>query len=283
MVTVFLLAAYIIVYGFSIIGNSLVCYVIVRYPRIRNTTNLLLLSLALADLLSSTSGCIVLSFQYKYRSNSNFTGNENVHPTGAEGDALCRALTSGTISYIAIQISELTLMVIAVDRYFSICFPLKSKLRIKKHQLKYIVPTLWIFGTVTYSQYIVVTISGEKGLPCEDNYPSDTTGKIIATVDFTMYCAIPLLIFTFCYCSILKAIWRPKISDALDRTCRRRKTQLKTTRILFTVTFFFCICVVPNYMDLLVQVYSAHAYELEYSVWLFLLHMHAAVTDLKHI
>ena len=268
----YLLCAYIIAYTLSILGNSLVCYMILKYPNIRNTTNLLLCSLAVTDLLSSISGSIVLLFQYKAIE----------HPTGFSGDVMCRALTSGTITYIAIQISEITLMVLAVDRYFSVCFPLASKFRIKRQHLKYVVATIWLVGVATYSQYIVVT-RGDKGLPCYDDYPSEEAGIAIALVDFSMYCAIPLLIFIFCYSSIVIAIWRPKMTQTSEMNVERRKRQVKTTRILLTVTFFFCVCVVPLYISLLTEVISTNSFELSYTVYLFLLHLHATVNPFIYI
>ena len=268
-----LLIGYSVIYTLGILGNGLVCYVIKKYQSMRNVTNFLLLNLAMSDFLSSFTGCLVLLFQYKVIS----------HPTGRLGDIFCKFLTSGTISYVSIQISELTLCVIAIDRYFAICHPLKSKYRLKKEYLKVLLPSLWLFGIATYSQYIAVT-RGNHGLPCYDGYPSEAAGITIAVVDFTMYCAIPLLVFLFSYLSIGVAIWKPKIIDvAMTANNGRRRRQVKTTRILISVTILFCICVVPSYVHLLYQVITSNKFTLKYNFYLFLLHMHSSVNPFIYI
>ena len=58
------------------------------------------------------------------------------HPDGAAGKALCRLLTGGTLGWLGGASSAFTLVVIAVERYFAVMYPLGNKGRLTKRKLQ---------------------------------------------------------------------------------------------------------------------------------------------------
>ena len=58
------------------------------------------------------------------------------HPDGAAGNALCRFLTGGTLGWLGGASSAFTLVVISVERYFAVMYPLGNKGRLTKRKLQ---------------------------------------------------------------------------------------------------------------------------------------------------
>ena len=91
----------------------------------RISINYLLVNLAVADIT------FAVFLAPKFILSQTFT-----HPDGAAGKALCRFLTGGTLGWLGGVSSAFTLVVIAVERYFAVMYPLGNKGRLTKRKLK---------------------------------------------------------------------------------------------------------------------------------------------------
>ena len=58
------------------------------------------------------------------------------HPDGAAGHALCRLLTGGTLGWFGGVSSAFTLVVIAVERFYAVMYPLGNKGRLTNRKLR---------------------------------------------------------------------------------------------------------------------------------------------------
>ena len=87
--------------------------------------NYLLVNLAVADI---TFGIFLTP---RFILNRTFT-----HPEGAAGKALCRLLTGGTLGWFGGVSSAFTLVVIAVERFYAVMYPLGNKGNLTKRKLK---------------------------------------------------------------------------------------------------------------------------------------------------
>ena len=58
------------------------------------------------------------------------------HPEGAGGSELCRMLTSGNFAWVGAASSSITLVAIAVERYYAVMGPLGSKGKLTKRTVK---------------------------------------------------------------------------------------------------------------------------------------------------
>ncbi|XP_078576723.1 neuropeptide FF receptor 1-like [Branchiostoma floridae x Branchiostoma japonicum] len=100
--------SYTLIFLFCIIGNTLVCLVVVKSPRMQNVTNYFILNLAVADLLVAVF-CMP------------FTLVDNIVYGWPFGDVMCKLSAATTV--ISVVASVLTLVAIAVDRYCAVVYP----------------------------------------------------------------------------------------------------------------------------------------------------------------
>jgi hypothetical protein len=115
----------------SLVGNLLVISVIIRYKRLKNATNYILLSLAITDL--TVTFCVMLPATL-----------QDILGVWLWGQFFCKF-------YIALDISCCTasllhLLLIAIDRYIAIFNPLRYKEMVKKWHIFALVFGLWVIS-----------------------------------------------------------------------------------------------------------------------------------------
>ena len=58
------------------------------------------------------------------------------HPGGAVGSALCKLLTKSNVAWVGAASSSVTLVAIAVERYYMVMCPLGSKRKLTKRKVQ---------------------------------------------------------------------------------------------------------------------------------------------------
>ena len=58
------------------------------------------------------------------------------HPGGVAGTVLCKLLTGGNVAWIAAASSNVTLVAIAIERYYAVVYPLGNKRQLIMRNLK---------------------------------------------------------------------------------------------------------------------------------------------------
>ena len=58
------------------------------------------------------------------------------HPEGAAGSEVCRMLTSGNFAWVGAASSSITLVAVAVERYYAVMGPLGSNGKLTKRRVK---------------------------------------------------------------------------------------------------------------------------------------------------
>ncbi len=87
--------------------------------------NYLLVNLAVADILFAA-----------FIAPDIFFALTSTHPEGMVGTVLCKLLTGGNVAYIASASSIVTLVAIAVERYYAVVYPLGDKGELTERKLK---------------------------------------------------------------------------------------------------------------------------------------------------
>ena len=95
----------------------------------RTNLNYLILNLAVADMMYA----IFIAPKF-------FVKLAGSHPDGVTGLVLCKLLTDGTIAWIGGASSIVTLVAIALERYYAVLYPLGNKGKLTKRKLK-----VWYF------------------------------------------------------------------------------------------------------------------------------------------
>ena len=112
----------------DLVGNSLVCAVVLRNRIMRTPMNYLLVNLAAADMT------VAVFIAARYIFTLTFP-----HPKGTAGDVVCQLITGEAFVWVGALASAFSLVCIALERYLAIKFPYDERQRITTTKLKHIV------------------------------------------------------------------------------------------------------------------------------------------------
>lgn len=124
-----MLVLYSVAFVVGLIGNSLIIYVTYRYRRMQSVTNVLLSSLASADLL-----LIVFCIPVKVAKLFSFSW--------AMGAFLCKFIHY--IQNVSMICSVLTLTAISIERYYAIVHPMRAKYICTLSQVRIVIAITWV-------------------------------------------------------------------------------------------------------------------------------------------
>ncbi|XP_077443601.1 trace amine-associated receptor 1-like [Stigmatopora argus] len=211
----------------TIFGNLLVIITILYFKHLKNSTNYLILSLAMADLLV---GLIVFPISMAFSLSS----------CSYHEDLFCKIRSSLDISLSTCSI--LNLCCISIDRYYAVCHPLTYRVK-----MNHCVVVLMIMITWGVSALIAigVLIAGLQNGKCQDwclieVLMENTIGPILSFY-------LPVIIILCIYLKILLVALR----HARSIHCSLKvvsKTERKATKTLASVLGVFLICWTPFFV-----------------------------------
>ncbi|KAL7056700.1 hypothetical protein AAHC03_020571 [Spirometra sp. Aus1] len=177
----------------GLIGNFAVLLIVLRNRHMRSVTNIFICNLSVADLLATIFV-------------EPLTLLQNIFIEWRWGDTTCWCVPY--LQGISVCASSLTLLVIALDRYLAICFPMRKLIR--RTLAKKLIVVIWIISAILFIPWAVhykVTVSEGVNV-CHELWPSETAERFffLGIVTILVYTA-PLLIMAFCYISIILKIW----------------------------------------------------------------------------
>ncbi|XP_037273491.1 vasopressin V1a receptor [Rhipicephalus microplus] len=232
------IAVIVIMIAFSIVGNCVVCWKLLRNHRRRRyqKAHVLFLNLAVADLLVTT---VTMTSQTVW---------EIMGRVWIAGDAFCRVFK--VIQTFALAASTYMIVSIALDRHFAIVYPLASCLA-PSHlaaaawftSLIPSLPNLYMFRLVEAGvglQYCASVFYTQK-------VDSPLPRQLYMTFVFLGVFVVPLILLVVLYGRILAEIW--KQSSALKN--RRQtaspfpKAKVKTIKLTAAIFIAFLVTNVP--------------------------------------
>nr|XP_043904529.1 trace amine-associated receptor 13c-like isoform X2 [Solea senegalensis] len=223
----------------TVILNLLVIISISHFRQLHTTTNLLLLSLAVADFLVGllempghlhNQGCWLL------------------------GDPMCAVYCF--LSFLVISVSVGSMVLISIDRYIAICSPMFYTTRVTLSRVKLCVCLCWIFSFV-HSIWILrdFVIQPQIYYPC---YGNCVVAVDVAegAVDLVATFLGPILIIAILYLRVFVVVVSQAramrshvtvVSTARSQTVKAKKSEIKAARTLGIVMIVFLICSCPYY------------------------------------
>ncbi|XP_068707241.1 neuropeptide FF receptor 2-like [Montipora foliosa] len=200
----------------GILGNVLVIRIVHKTPEMQSVTNYLLANLAVSDIITifHTWPSMLLERNVVLK----------------EFD--CRWMAFG----FTVSVSSFTLMVLAVERYHALLKPFKIGLRLKQENVKRAIAIIWISSVLIFLPNAIMESKWSEVVHfC---FPS-SKAYFFASFSIIMY--IPLVVFLYCYGSLIKGLYfGNKICASLadrqeDRACEKKK--LVITFMLATAGF----------------------------------------------
>nr|BBD84863.1 gonadotropin-inhibitory hormone receptor [Labeo catla] len=190
--------AYLFIFLLCMVGNGLVCLIVLENRRMRTVTNLFILNLAVSDLLVGVF-CIPTTLVDNLITGWPFT------------NTVCKM--SGLVQGMSVSASVFTLVAIAVDRFRCIVYPFQPKLTLLVAKVTIVM--IWVLAVVIMCPS-AVTLTVERVehhymvhnedynhtyplFSCFENWASPQMRKVYTTVLFAHIYLIPLTLITLMY------------------------------------------------------------------------------------
>lgn len=223
---------YALIFSIGIMGNLLVCFVVARNTAMQNVTNFFIANLAVSDIL-----ICVLAVP--------FTSAHIALGTWLFGETLCHIVPFA--QGVSVYVSAFTLMAIAVDRYFVIIHPFRSRMQVPLCAA--IVACIWLTAcmfTLPYGTFIE-HFHVVDGTFCQENWPAEHNRRTFSLLTTFLQFVLPFAVVSFCYlrvCCKLRQRVRVKSGAKSLRELERKRTR-RTNRMLIVMVMFFAASWLP--------------------------------------
>ena len=233
--------AWCLIFVFSLVGNSFIALIVYKTQSLRRPINYFIANMAISDLLYSM-------FVFPMSITEAFWGSWPI--SGPLGQTLCK-LTS-FLPNVSTAVSIQSLVLIAVDRFGAVVFPLRSPF-ISPKLCRFFIFATWILAVAVVSPYLfaVRLFEYEEILLCQAHW-KDAFGEsfsieyFIVSLHVTFY-YIPITLLITLYPIIfikLKTQVHPgeQLVNAEEQRARRNRNVLKMS---LAIVIGFVLCFLP--------------------------------------
>ncbi|XP_015275513.1 PREDICTED: LOW QUALITY PROTEIN: neuropeptide FF receptor 2 [Gekko japonicus] len=247
LIAAIFIISYLLIFLLCMIGNGVVCFIVLRSKHMRTVTNLFILNLAVSDLLVGIF-CMPTTLL------------DNIISGWPFGNTVCKM--NGMIQGISVSASVFTLVAIAVDRFRSIVYPFKQKLTISTAVV--IIVVIWVLAVAIMcpsavmlkvekeKHFRVILGDGNKTSPiywCREDWPNqDMERKIFTTVLFANIYLAPLSLIVIMYARIGITLFNTAVPSAGKHGQERHsvyKKKQKVIKMLIIVALLFILSWLP--------------------------------------
>ncbi|XP_030623909.1 neuropeptide FF receptor 1 like 3 [Chanos chanos] len=261
MATVLTLA-YLFIFLLCMIGNGMVCVIVLRNRHMRTVTNIFILNLAISDLLVGVF-CIPTTLV------------DNLITGWPFSNMICKL--SGLVQGMSVCASVFTLVAIAVDRFRCIVYPFKPKLTL--FVAKATIGMIWLLALVImFPSALMLTVEQEKGhymvhnddynqtyplYYCYETWPDPEMRKVYTTVLFAHIYLVPLTLIMLLYgrigaklysTTVLGSAEQPDTPPQWKSPISQRK--VKVIKMLLVVALLFMLSWLPLWTLMLLTDYA---------------------------
>lgn len=235
----------------DLIGNSLVCMVVLRNRVMRTPMNYLLVNLAAADMT------VAVFIAARYIFTLIFA-----HPKGTAGDVVCQLFTGEAFVWVGALASAFSLVCIALERYLAIKFPYDERKRITTTKLKRIVALGWVLAASWNMPLFMYARYDPISEFCLFQWPTANFAQIHSPLCAVVYGVLPITVMIYLYSKLVYKLWfRPTAKSTMVQQTKLRYCK-KSSRLVVTISVIYSICWIPV---LVVYVFSSFSTQQLYS------------------
>ncbi|CAM1296138.1 GPR83 (predicted) [Pycnogonum litorale] len=235
---------YSVIFLIGNVGNFFVVFAVFRNKNMHSVTNYFIANLAVSDILMSIFS-VPLTPLYTFLRRWVF------------GEFLCHFVPF--VQGVSIYISTLTLTIIAIDRYYVIVHPFKSRMTLNTCTV--CILGIWLCAALLTCPYaIYMRNSMFKGnYFCEENWPEHVRLVFTLTTS-TIQFVIPFTVMTCCYTMVFLRLGnRARSRIASSKSSKKeeadRERKRKVNRMLVSMVVIFGVCWLPfNMMNLILDI-----------------------------
>ena len=245
-------ALYMLAMVISLLANSAIIWIVRKNRRMRTLTHYLIVNMAVADLL-------ITIFHMPYKLQVQLTNSYAVVVGGLIGTLICKLV--GYTQDVSIAISVLSLMVISIDRFMAVVFPVKNVAFLKRP--RHVIIPIWITSFVMCSPLLYANrmeeyegefYCYEEWSPLLDTH---TGGRDYTIIQFTLLYAVPLIVITTLYSCIVFRVWHRRIpgnaAPHLHRGRQHSAAKKKLLKMLIVIVCIFAACWLPYHVIFFLQ------------------------------
>ena len=233
--------AYCLIFVVSLLGNSFIGIIVYKTQTLRKPINFFIANMAMSDLLYPI-------FHFPWRLTDLHADSWLI--SGPLGQALCKL--GPFLTDVSIGVSIQSLVLIAVDRFGAVLFPLRSPLISSKLCLFFILGT-WIIAMAVYSPYLVAfELAVYPGLLVCVLRWNEAFGESPSLANYlialsVVLCYIPIVMLAILYSIIVIKLKSQNIpgeqsANAEQQRAKRNKNVLK---MAIAIVLGFVLCWVP--------------------------------------
>ncbi|CAH3196116.1 unnamed protein product [Porites evermanni] len=248
----------------SLVANSLIVAIVYKTPNLKKPINYFFANMASSDLLYPI---FVIPWNLSHL-------HINYSIGGQLGQALCKLVPFfGHVSFV---VSIQNLILIAVDRFGAVVFPLRSPL-IRSKLCPFFILATWIVAAAVNSPYLFTfeLVESPEGNMCviklEEVFGVSSSYASFVLASYILFIYIPVLLLVILYSIIvikLKTQAHPgeQSANSQQQRDRRNRNVLQMSIAIVTV---FVLCWLPFSINLLITEYQDTFTHLSCSFWIY--------------
>lgn len=253
------IVSYLLIFLVCMVGNGVVCFIVLRSKNMRTVTNLFILNLAVSDLLVGIF-CMPTTLL------------DNIITGWPFGSLVCKM--SGMVQGISVSASVFTLVAIAVDRFRCIVYPFKQKLTISTATL--IIVIIWVLAiSIMCPSGVMLQVTKEHTIRillgydnqsspfywCRENWPNQEMRKIYTTVLFANIYLAPLSLIVIMYARIGITLFKTTVptggKPGHDNRHTVSKKKQRVIKMLLVVALLFILSWLPLWTLMMLSDYAS--------------------------
>ena len=250
----------------SLAANSLIVMIVYKTPNLRKPINYFIANMASSDLLYPI---FLMPWNLSYLHTNSFLIG------GQLGQALCELVPF--IISVSFVVSIQNLILIAVDRFGAVVFPLRSPL-IRSKLCPFFIIATWIVAAAVSSPdlFTYELVEDPEGTRCVANWKTEAFGQSSSFASFSLayyilFIYIPVLLLVILYSIIvikLKTQAHPgeQSANSQQQRDRRNRNVLQMSIAIVTV---FVFCWLPYSINYLIPLYQDRFTHLSCSFWIY--------------
>ncbi|KAM6182281.1 neuropeptide FF receptor 1 [Erethizon dorsatum] len=280
------IVAYLLIFLLCMVGNALVCFIVLKNRHMRTVTNMFILNLAVSDLLVGIF-CMPTTLV------------DNLITGWPFDNATCKM--SGLVQGMSVSASVFTLVAIAVERFRCIVHPFREKLTLRKALVT--IAVIWALAllimcpsavtlTVTREEHHFMVDARNRSYPlysCWEAWPEKGMHKIYTAVLFAHIYLAPLALIVVMYARIARKLCKAAGpardgEEAATEGRRASRRKVRVVHMLVMVALFFTLSWLPLWALLLLidygqlsepQLHLLSVYAFPFAHWLAFFHSSA--------
>ena len=265
----------------SLAGNSAIGVIVYKTLSLRKPVNYLIMNMAMSDLILP----FITVPWFLVRLNASTAGHW--HIGGPLGQALCKLVVY--LPMVSYSVSSQSLVLIAVDRFVAVVFPLRSPV-IGRKLFPFVITATWIIALAFYSPWLksVKVVELKRRSICSVIDTSDEIKSWQIAVFITDYIiiiiTIVLLVILYSIIVIkLKQQARPG-EQSNNAEKKRAERNRKVLRMACAIVLAFSLCCVPmltiGFMSLFPKIMSSCGFPIFVDIAIFMYHVNCAVNPI---